>query len=169
MNKKDIQLEFLRNCKYDTVGFFSLNGWQGHAKVVKLYDGDTMTVVIFVNDKPFKFRIRLAGIDTAEKTSKNSKEVEWAEQAIQWAADFIDNDLIYIKCHRMDKYGRVLATVFKDERCAYSLNNVLLGAGLAYEYNGGSRKPFEEWALGKDGGVPTLKEFINDSEVLEKL
>lgn len=163
MNKTDIQLQFLQNCKYDTVNFFSLNGWQGYAKVVKLYDGDTMTVVLFINDKPFKFRIRLAGIDTAEKTSNNPKEVDIANEAIKWASDFIDNDLIYIKCHRMDKYGRVLGTIFKDSTCKYCLNNVLLESGLAYKYNGGKRLPFNQWYLQKSDRVSSLKEYIKHS------
>ena len=35
-----------------------------------MYDGDTITVVFFLNGKPFNFRVRLGHIDTAEKTEQ---------------------------------------------------------------------------------------------------
>ena len=168
VNRIDLELDFLRKCEYNDVDFFSLNGWSGWAKVVKLYDGDTMTVVIFLNNKPFKFRVRFSDIDSAEKTSKDPQEVVWANKAIDRCLEFMGEEmLVYLKCHRMDKYGRVLASVYNNHELTSCLNTLLVGEGLAYDYKGGKRVPFKEWALFEETeDAPTLTEEINDSEVI---
>jgi endonuclease YncB( thermonuclease family) len=170
INTEEIRMQFLKGCVYNTVDFFSLNGWSGPAKIVKVYDGDTMTAILFVNNKPFKFRIRLADIDTAEKTSEDPQEQRWSDYAIDWCKEFIGADaIVHLRCKGMDKYGRVLATVYKNAEDSQSLNTILLGAGLAYEYNGGARRAFKDWALCEEtADLPTLKEYINDSEVTER-
>lgn len=167
IDKLELQLDFLKNCTYNDVDFFNLKGWEGWAKVVKLWDGDTFTVVLFVNDKPFKFRIRLDGIDTAEKTSDNPDEVEWAQKAIEKLNEFIGCDrLVYLKCKNFDKYGRVLAQIHDNPVDDTSVNEILLGLGLAYEYHGGKRVPFHEWCIQKTNNISNIKiDNINDSEV----
>ena len=56
-----------------------------------------------------------------------------------------EDDLIYLECHRYDKYGRLLAHLYQSPDDTYSFNEILRIEGLAYEYNGGPRKPFDEW------------------------
>ena len=53
----------------------------------------------------------------------------------------------------------------------YSINQILLGEGLAYEYSGEKRKPFREWALQRflnnypETPIPSPLDNINDPEV----
>lgn len=169
--KLDIQKDFLKSVEYDNINFFSLNGLNVWAKVVKVYDGDTVTLVFFVNDKPFKFRCRLNGIDCAEKKSEDEAEVIHANRAIERLNEMIDNDLIYVKCKRFDKYGRVLVDLFDCDDSEFSFNDLLIGEGLAYHYKGNKRTPFREWALprfyeGIDEPVSNnVIDNINDSEI----
>lgn len=171
-SKLNLQNNYLKTVKYADVGFFSLNGYKTWAKVVKVYDGDTITCVFFVNDKPFKFRCRFSNLDCAEKTSLDPAEVIYANKTIDRLNCLIGNDLVYLNCNRFDKYGRVLVDVFKNPKDKFSFNQILLGEGLAYNYGGGLRKKFREWALPKfyEGfeQVETLPvDNINDSEVLK--
>lgn len=56
---------------YNTTNTFSLKGIECYARVVQIYDGDTLTVIIPIFEQYYKFSIRLNNIDTCEITSKN--------------------------------------------------------------------------------------------------
>lgn len=141
--------DFLRKISYDDVDFFHLRGYECWAKIVKIYDGDTCTAVLFLNGKPMKFRVRLAGIDTAEKKSEDAMEIDWANKAIDRLNELIGDGLIYLKCHRWDKYGRLLGSLYHDDQSdEMSFNQILLNEDLAYEYHGGTRKGFRDWHPG---------------------
>ena len=45
------------------------------ARVVNIYDGDTITCILPINNKYYNFKIRLAGIDTCEIKSKCEEDV----------------------------------------------------------------------------------------------
>lgn len=140
------QLEFLKKCQYKDVPFFNLKGWKGTAKVVKVYDGDTITVVLYVGDIPKKFRIRLEGIDTAERKSKDPHEKQVALITKKVTENFIgDTGIIWLECSGNGKFGRTLGKVFQSKESNKSLNDLLVNKGLAYSYNGGKRIPFTEW------------------------
>jgi endonuclease YncB( thermonuclease family) len=51
------------------------------ARVVGVYDGDTMTVVLPFHGTPTKFAVRISGIDTCEMRSKNAACKAMAVQA----------------------------------------------------------------------------------------
>lgn len=140
-----LQQKFLEEVTYSDVDFFSFNGYKTLSKCVKVYDGDTGTFVFFYHKKPYKFKIRLAEIDTAELKSKNEKEVEYAKKAKDRLLELIDNKLVYIECLEFDKYGRILVKIYRDKRCIKSFNQILLDEGLAYPYNGSKRIDFDEW------------------------
>ena len=148
--QEEHQRDFLSKVRYTDIDFFHLDGYECWARCLKQWDGDTVTLAFFLNDEPYKFRIRLADIDTAEKTSTNQAEVEHAMKAYNRLKDLIDNQLIYVKCHRWDKYGRLLAHLYASPEDTFSFNEILRVEGLAYEYKGGKRKPFHEWAVVKE-------------------
>lgn len=140
------QLEFLKNCQYKEIPFFDLKGWEGPAKVVKVYDGDTVTVVLYVGENPYKFRVRLEGIDTAEIKSKNPMEKKVALETKTVTTDFIGDDgIIWLTCNGKGKFGRILGKIFQSKDSNLCLNDFLITKGLAYSYNGGKRIPFDEW------------------------
>lgn len=140
------QLAYLREVTYTDVGFFHLIDYETWAKVVTQYDGDSFTVVFFYNEEPLKFKIRLNGIDTAEKRSKNLAEKAYAIKARDRLKELIGEDLIWLKCCGVDKYGRILAEASLQPDDINTFNEILINENLAYEYHGGTKKEFEEWA-----------------------
>ena len=136
---------FLQNVEYNDVDFFSLKGYKTWCKCVKIYDGDTITVVFYYNKQPHKFRIRLANIDTAELRTDNPIEMHVAKVARDSLINIIDDNLIYIECLEFDKYGRLLANLYSDKKMYKSFNDMLIEKGLAYKYEGKTKLKFEEW------------------------
>ena len=103
------------------------------ATVAKWIDGDTCDVVI---DLGFYIkataRLRLAGIDTPEKSQQGYKE----------ACEFVNTEApvsspVSVICHGKDAYGRWLAEVFPASDTPFigdSINKQLLDKGLAKFY-----------------------------------
>lgn len=145
ISEEQLQNDFLKNVKYNDVPFFNLNGYKTLAKCVKIYDGDTGTFVFYLYDNPYKFRIRLAGIDTAEIKSDDTNELELGLKAKNRLKELIGDRLVYLECLKYDKYGRILANVYDNENKENLYNKILVDEKLAYNYDGGKRKNFSEW------------------------
>jgi endonuclease YncB( thermonuclease family) len=88
-----LENEYLANSDYKSVDFYHLKGYQCWAKVLRVVDGDTCYCAFFVHGKPFKYCVRLAGIDTAEKRSTDEKEKEWALKAENKLKELVDDDI----------------------------------------------------------------------------
>lgn len=146
---------------------FSLNNVQTLARVVSVYDGDTMHVIIPVLGSFFKFSLRMYGIDTCEIKSKNASNKETAIKARNRLIELVtkkgfdeslktkkqiegmlDKDvyLVWLNCLEMDKYGRVLAKVYSTKGDLKSFSDVLVEENLAYEYFGETKKNEDEQA-----------------------
>ncbi len=136
---------YLKEVQYNDVPFFSLEGYKTWGKCVKIYDGDTATFVFYYHKTPYKFRVRLANIDTAELKSKDSTEVYVANLAKDELTSLIGDDLVYIECLGFGKYGRLLANLYSSKKMKESFNQILLSKGLAYEYQGGKKVEFKDW------------------------
>jgi micrococcal nuclease len=142
-----LENDYLKKLDYQDVDFYHLKGYECWAKVLRVVDGDTAYVAFFVHGKPFKYRVRLAGIDTAEKKSTDEAEKVWALKAENKFRDWVGNELVWLKCQKYDKYGRLLVEIYSDEGGhTFSLNESLKELGLAYTYKGRKRTPFREWA-----------------------
>ena len=50
----------------DSIPVFSLDKYQGYAKITSVYDGDTFKAVIMLHGRPLKFTFRTIGYDSAE-------------------------------------------------------------------------------------------------------
>ena len=77
MNKSELE-ELFKNYDNKTTPHFSLNGQKLWGRVVNVYDGDTLTIVLSVFNGIYKFSVRMNGIDTCEVKSKNDKNKELA-------------------------------------------------------------------------------------------
>ncbi|MEJ5165458.1 MAG: thermonuclease family protein [Thermoanaerobaculia bacterium] len=77
------------------------------AKVIKVYDGDTIKVIL--NEKVEK--VRLIGIDCPERDEKGF----W--QALNFTKRLVLHKKVYIEydAEKRDKYGRLLAYVFLED------------------------------------------------------
>ena len=122
---------------------FTLDKLQCDAKCVKCYDADTIHIVIKFADELQRFKCRLIGIDSAEMKSHNIKEKQHAIKAKEYLSDLILNKIIYIKCGLFDKYGRLLITIFHNNK---NINEHLIETKYAYVYDGKTKREFDEWS-----------------------
>lgn len=113
-------------------------------RVVKVYDGDTLTIVGYVKYNPvlYKFSVRLHGLDCAEIKTTNIEEKTIALLAKNYILNIVDGKIIELKNVGIDKYGRLLANVYYNDR---HLNQELLDKHLAVEYDGGTKHIPANW------------------------
>ena len=123
--------------------FYSFDDYTTYAKVVYVYDGDTVHIVLpLPNDssrKLVKIKCRLYGIDTPElrNNDQKTKAKEARERLKQLLSE--THSLIRVKCGKFDKYGRVLVTIY-SEKYEKSLNQMLIDDGYAYPYYGKTKQ-----------------------------
>ena len=118
-------------------------------KVIKVYDGDTITLSCSLNlDKStlYRFQVRLRGIDCAEMNSNDPNEVQVAILAQQFVIDHTLGHIVYLKNVALDKYGRILAHVYLTSDCTSpSLSDLLLLENLAVPYAGKTKHSPSNW------------------------
>lgn len=115
------------------------------AKVVDVYDGDTVTVIL-INKCGFeKHKLRLYGIDTPEMAPRLNdpnrenikKNAKLAKNKLQ---ELILNKNVSLNLIGYDKYGRLLGTIYKKNFCSkININKFMLDNGYAKEYYGGTK------------------------------
>lgn len=116
-----------------------------HGKVIKVYDGDTITIATklpYENSPFFRFSVRLRGIDCPEIRTKNENEKKCAKIAKQLLVDHIYHKIVTLKNVDYDKYGRVLADVYLDN---INITSLLIDKKLAVVYDGGTKHTPEDW------------------------
>tara|TARA_R100000008_G_scaffold834_1_gene698 strand:+ start:194 stop:592 length:399 start_codon:yes stop_codon:yes gene_type:complete len=117
-------------------------------------DGDTIDVTIDLGFDLFKKeRVRIAGVDTPEKRTRNLEEKELGIDATNWLKKKLedtiagDGDELTIRTELvggMGKYGRLLGWLYINEETV-SLNEQMITEGYAWSYDGGTKqKDFEE-------------------------
>lgn len=107
----------LTEINFDDIQDRSVMTGQFQARVIDLYDGDTMTVALFNNDSRLEsFRIRLYGVDTPELKGKTSD----AGKAAKAEA------LRYLGAHGCigKKLGRETAIFFREHPCIVNVSFV---------------------------------------------
>ena len=122
-------------------------------EITKVLDGDTIDVIIDLGfDLSKKERVRVAGVDTPEKRTRNLEEKALGIDATNWLKEKLegailgDDDLI-IRTELvggMGKYGRLLGWLYIGDSTV-SLNEQMITEGYAWEYDGGTKqKDFEQ-------------------------
>ena len=122
-------------------------------EINKVLDGDTIDVTLDLGfSLTKKERVRIAGVDTPEKRTRNLEEKELGIDATNWLKDKIkdtlagDNELT-IRTELVGgggKYGRLLGWLYVGDDVT-SLNEQMISEGYAWEYDGGTKKKdFEE-------------------------
>jgi endonuclease YncB( thermonuclease family) len=97
------------------------------AKVVAIADGDTCTVLTSENTQ---IKIRLAGIDTPEKSQA------FGTRAKQALSDKIFGQMVEVKEQNKDRYGRTVADLYLNARW---INLELVAEGWAWHYKAYSK------------------------------
>ncbi len=121
-------------------------------KIDKVLDGDTIDVTIDLGfDLYKKERVRVAGVDTPEKRTRDLEEKALGIDATNWLKDKLesaiegDDDLVIrTELHGgVGKYGRLLGWLYLAD-AELSLNEQMIAEGYAWEYDGGTKqKDFE--------------------------
>ena len=116
-------------------------------EINRVLDGDTIDVTIDLGFELFKKeRVRIAGVDTPEKRTKNLEEKALGLDATNWLKDKLegaisgDDDLI-IRTELVGgvgKYGRLLGWCYIGDDTV-SLNEQMIEEGYAHAYDGGTK------------------------------
>ena len=127
---------------------FSLEGKIIEAKVVSVYDGDSVKCVFPLNDKLYKWTCRLSGIDTPELRTRNKVEKEFGYEVRDYLRKKILNKVVTLECGEFDKYGRLLAKIKCDgDKC--TVNQWLIDNDYAFEYDGGTKRSWSDYLESK--------------------
>ena len=116
---------------------------EGH--VIKVYDGDTITIVSklpYSGSPKYKFSVRLAGIDSAEMSSKNANEKAKAIEARDALSSKIMGKQVTLTNVKTEKYGRILADVHLD---GAHLNEWMIKNGFAVPYDCVKKNRPDDW------------------------
>ena len=122
-------------------------------EINRVVDGDTIDVTIDLGfDLYKKERVRVAGIDTPEKRTRDLEEKALGIDATNWLKGTLEDtingdDELTIRTELkggMGKYGRLLGWLYVGEDDV-SLNEQMIEEGYAWEYDGGTKqKDFEQ-------------------------
>mgnify|MGYP000255973455 FL=1 len=117
-------------------------------EIVKVLDGDTIDVIIDLGfDLYKKERVRIAGVDTPEKRTRDLEEKALGQDATDWLKEQLDGaisgeDDLVIRTELvggMGKYGRLLGWLYIGDETE-SINERMIQQGYAWEYDGGTKK-----------------------------
>ena len=122
-------------------------------EIKKVLDGDSIDGIIDLGfDLAKTERVRIAGVDTPEKRTRNLEEKALGIDATEWLKDKLegaidgDDDLV-IRTELVGgvgKYGRLLGWLYIGDS-DLSLNEQMITEGYAWAYDGGKKqKDFEE-------------------------
>ena len=116
-------------------------------EINRVLDGDTIDVTIDLGFDLFKKeRVRVAGVDTPEKRTRNLEEKELGIDATNWLKKELedvlagDDELIVrTELHGgTGKYGRLLGWLYVGDE-QVSLNEQMITQGYAHAYDGGTK------------------------------
>ena len=116
-------------------------------EINRVVDGDTIDVTIDLGfDLYKKERVRVAGVDTPEKRTRDLEEKALGIDATNWLKDKLegaiagDDDLV-IRTELdggVGKYGRLLGWLYIGDG-DLSLNEQMITEGYAHAYDGGTK------------------------------
>ena len=117
-------------------------------EIIKVLDGDTIDVIIDLGfDLYKKERVRIAGVDTPEKRTRDLEEKALGQDATDWMKEQLDRaisgeDDLVIRTELdggVGKYGRLLGWLYIGDDLV-SLNEQMIEDGYAWSYDGGTKK-----------------------------
>ena len=116
-------------------------------KIDRVLDGDTIDVTIDLGfDLYKKERVRIAGVDTPEKRTRNLEEKELGIDATNWLKKQLEDvlagdDELIVRTELVGgtgKYGRLLGWLYVGDE-QLSLNEQMITQGYAHAYDGGTK------------------------------
>ena len=121
-------------------------------EINRVLDGDTIDVTIDLGFDLFKKeRVRVAGVDTPEKRTRDLEEKALGKDATEWLKAKLEgaisgDDELSVRTELVGgvgKYGRLLGWLYIGD-AELSLNEQMITEGYAWAYDGGTKqKDFE--------------------------
>ena len=121
-------------------------------KINRVVDGDTIDVTLDLGfSLTKKERVRIAGVDTPEKRTRDKEEKILGIDATNWMKDRLSQAIkgdeeLTIRTELkggVGKYGRLLGWLYVGD-ATISLNELMIEEGYAWAYDGGTKqKDFE--------------------------
>ncbi len=105
-------IDRLRCLDISDVTKFTFKGTKTFARVMSVYDADTITITFDVNGTCHSFSIRILDIDSPEVKASTTLESKVAKRLREVIKTLILDQIVYVEIHDYDKYGRLLADVF---------------------------------------------------------
>lgn len=131
----------LKSFKYDDFKKFVHMEDGDKALVIKVYDGDTLTVGWRHGKSLVRESVRIRGIDTPELRSKCMEEKNLAWLAKSRLEDVTLRQYVTLVAPETDKYGRILCDLRTETIPSISEYMLQTGA-ICREYGGGKRLPW---------------------------
>lgn len=153
---------------YNSIPEWNLKGKHFYAKILDIYDGDTVTITIKINKQYYRINCRLHNIDTPELRSSEEDEKMAAKMARrhliflltkkQLDLDvsrndvrkccFEENPVFMVECGDFDKYGRLLINIFDNG--GLDINKKMIEDGFAGEYDGKAKSRWTNYFMHLD-------------------
>jgi len=115
-------------------------------KLTRVVDGDTIDVNLDLGFNVWhKARVRMLGIDTPEKRTRNLEEKVLGLASTARLKELLKGKIVEIECSKeKGKFGRVLGIVWTidKEGNRINCNNQLIEEGHARPYFGGKKVPW---------------------------
>jgi endonuclease YncB( thermonuclease family) len=131
-------------------------GWH-LVKLVSVYDGDTVNILLVLGVTGFKFGLRIYGIDTAEMNSYNPILKAYATKSRDFLQSLLKPDNLYVAyIIDNDKYGgRLIGDIYYTDSNGdfYSISNIMLSNKYALPYNGKKKASEKDWIKFISGGA----------------
>ncbi len=117
-------------------------------KINRVVDGDTIDVTIDLGfDLLKKERVRVAGVDTPEKRTRDKEEKALGIDATNWLKEKLEttlrgDDELSVRTELIGgvgKYGRLLGWLYVGDS-DLSLNEQMIDEGYAWAYDGGTKQ-----------------------------
>jgi micrococcal nuclease len=135
----------LENIKPENIPpLYTLDGHEKWARVVDVYDGDTINIIFYVGSELQHHKFRLYGIDTPEmrplKSVENREQViDAAKKCKKYLESIILDKTVYIRFRKEEKYGRLMGDIYLDNLFSNSVNKMMVENNFAKEYFGGKK------------------------------
>lgn len=152
-------LKLYKDYDIDNTNEFSFTCKEDVCRLIDIYDGDTVTVIIPINKEYWQYRIRIHGINTPEIRTLDLDEKEKGYKARQRVIELLCGEdtplttesskkeiqaylksnifLVWLKCYDFCSFGRILADVYsynQETGAGQNVAEVLLKENLCEVY-----------------------------------
>lgn len=130
--------KYLEKLEPSEIKPFSFSGIEKYARIIKVYDGDTCTILFRWKKQNIKTSCRIIGIDTPELRTKNKVEKKLGYEAKDFLQNLILEKVLKVKFGKDGKFGRPLVEIFLHN--GQSISDIMISNGHAKPYFGGTKQ-----------------------------